>query len=164
MTLFASKITAFAVGAALVAGASAASAKTVQTRDSHRIHIGGKILTITEGDHYQGAKPAKITFAGKQVGDFKHLRVRVYGKYEVGDRKVVVLHVWTGGISCNAHFQVLYVTKGKLQMSKLLGKCHTGFVDQDDDKLYFRFKTYTGGKDKVDTRFVFENGRLTRIG
>ncbi len=169
MKSFAATGAAVAFGMALsvagISGGTAVSAKTAATQDSHRIHLGGKVLTITEGGGQQAAPAAKVTFDGKQITGFEDVRVRVYGKFHVEGAKVVVLHVWTGGLSCNGYFQVLHVKDGKLQVSKRLGKCQSGFADMEHGKLYLRFKTYTSSDTyRTETRYVFEDGRLIRIG
>lgn len=149
----------------MVSAGTAVSAKTAETQDTHRIHIGGKVLKITEGEGLRGGPAPKVTFGGKKITGFKDVRVRVYGKFTVQDTKVIVLHIWTGGISCNGYFQVLHVKDGVLKVSKRLGKCHPGFVDLENDKLYFRFKTFTSSDTyRTETRYVFEDGRLIRIG
>ena len=156
---------AVAVAGALMGAATNAPAKTVATQDTHRIHIGGKVLAITEGNHHAGGTKAKITFAGKPVGDYKQQRVRLYGKFDLNGAKVIVLQVWNGGLSCHGYLQVLHVQEGKLKVSKLLGKCHQGTADVVGDKLYLRFKVYSSAdRYKVETRYVFEDGQLIRIG
>ncbi len=133
------------------------------TSNTHRILLGGKVLTIKQGFANAGPKAA-VVFAGKRLGGYDHEAVRLYMIWFTDDGDFVVLHIWPGNPHCNGYFQVLTVLKGRLVRTKPFGGCLPGWVEPGEDRITFRFRNFAKSltKPKIIT-WVFRHGVLARV-